>query len=562
MRAVAWVLVVIASFVPSLCLASPQGSEEIISGTLALSRAGSQTGLESFRLFKTETGYILTSTGRLSYTRGETDWRATLWLSPEFAPRRYELTRGGPGGDLALEAVWKEEEPYQVGIVSHLNGEEDTFSFSGNNWIVLDRDVISHYLALALVLHLSGPREFTAIAPQVPAAVPLAADEFGLAAFHAPWGEEVAQRWRLSLGGEEVLIYEHAGELLWAEVPGAGLSAWRSDLFPKLPSPYRIQKEEALPPGAREEDVQFPSGEVELAGTLLLPAGKGPFPAVLFVPGTGEINRDGSAPGKPAAIFRKLAYSLAEVGFASLRYDKRGVGGSSGDLSLASMSDLLSDARAALNWLVSLPEVDGVFVAGHSEGALHALALTGEGAQGLVLLGAPAEPLGDVLMWQLGAMLRSAGVPEKEVASELAKLAEFLTFARASHGDWSDYTPEDLRAALPSYSKEELEGMRRTSLRWWREALALDPLAEVQEVEMPVLVINGGADIRVPPEDAHLLAEAARAAGNPNAQGIVVPDMNHWLRFQPGRPVPEAVTGPLDPRAVQLLLDWLSARRW
>lgn len=101
--------------------------------------------------------------------------------------------------------------------------------------------------------------------------------------------------------------------------------------------------------------------------------------------------------------------------------------------------------------------------------------------------------------------------------------------------------------------------MRSTSLRWWREALACDPLAAIREVRVPLLVLNGGADVRVPPEDAVLAAEAARSAGVSDARGIVIPEVNHWFRFQPGRPLPEIVTGPLDPRAVQLLISWARA---
>lgn len=100
--------------------------------------------------------------------------------------------------------------------------------------------------------------------------------------------------------------------------------------------------------------------------------------------------------------------------------------------------------------------------------------------------------------------------------------------------------------------------MKSTSLRWWREALAVDPLASIREAKVPVLIVNGRADIRVPPGDAVALAEAARAAGNPDSRGEPIPELNHWLRFQPGRPLPELISGPLDPRVVQLILDWLS----
>lgn len=81
-------------------------------------------------------------------------------------------------------------------------------------------------------------------------------------------------------------------------------------------------------------------------------------------------------------------------------------------------------------------------------------------------------------------------------------------------------------------------------------------------MKVPLLALNGGADIRVPPEDALLLAEAARAAGNPDAYGLVIPKANHWLRFQPGRPIPEIITGPLDPRAVQVLISCMEAHSW
>lgn len=555
MRSVWWASLVFVLFVS----AAPPPTEVLLSGTVALSREGDELGAETFQLLGTEWGYLLISEGRVSTQEGQIGWRAVLRLSGEWRPHEYEIIKQVAGQVSVFRAAWVTEHPGWVELTGYRNGERlFSTSLTGKNWLVLDRDVISHYLILSLVLHLSDVRGFTALVPQARAVAPLSASASGLAAFSAPWGQAVARRWRLSLGGAEVFLYEHAGEFLWAEVPGESLSAWRSDLFPELPRPYRVQHEMTLPPGAREEEVRFASGAVELSGTFLLPAGEGPFPAVLFIPGTGQVNRDGSAPGKPAAIFRELAYSLVQERFASLRYDKRGVGESDGDLSLASMSDLRSDAGKALSWLISRPEVYSVFVVGHSEGALHALALAEEaGVAGLVLLGAPARPLGEVLVWQLESALRAAGAPEEMIARQLERLQEFFVFVQSSSGDWGDYAPEELLAALPGYLAQDLEELRKTSLRWWREALSFDPVAAVREVGVPLLAVSGGTDIRVPPEDVLRLAEAAREAGNPDARGIVIPEMNHWLRFQPGRPLPERLTGPLDPRAIQTILDWL-----
>ncbi len=552
------VFVLIWAHIFAAAVASP--AEPLLRGVLALAHRGRVTGAERFALTETGNGYRLSSEGRFTTREGETTWKAQALFSPELVPLEYELEKRTPRTSMAIRAIWsatRQEfsvELYRGGVrVADL-------SFRGRDWILLDEDVVSHYVVLALRLWLGKGTEFTALIPQARLAVPLKAEPTGLAAFTAPWGNEVARRWLLSLGGEEVLLYEHAGEFLWAEVPKASLAAWRADLFRALPSPFRIQAERTpFPDGAREERVRFFSDGIELAGTLLFPAGGGPFPAVLFIPGTGRMDRDGSAPGKPAALFRELAYSLAETGIASLRYDKRGVGESKGDLSRASVSDLLSDARAALEFLGSRPEVQSVFLIGHSEGALLAPLLAHEaGVAGLILLGAPARPLRDVLPWQLEQALRAAGAPEERISRELTKLAEFLAFVAGSSGDWGDYTPEALREALPHYSPEEIEGMKGTSLRWWREELVHDPAVAIRGISVPFLVLNGGADIRVPPGDAPALAEVARAAGNPDATGIVVPKMNHWLRFQPGRPLPELISGPLDPRAVQSILDWLS----
>lgn len=356
---------------------SSPSQEPLLEGALTLTRQGEETGTERFVLARVGEGYLLVLEGSFHGPKGGVEWAGYTRFLPDFTPAEYELEETTPGGTTTVRAEWgTRQRVWTVGI--YRDGERvAAATFAGEGWVLLDRDVVSHYVVLALVLFLSHAREFTALVPRARVAVPLYAEASGLAAFHAHWGEEVAQRWRLSLGGTEVLLYEHAGELLWTEVPEAGLSAWRSDLFPEPPSPYRIQKEMVLPPGAREEEVGFPSGEVELAGTFLLPGGEGPFPAVLFIPGTGRVNRDGSAPDKPAAIFRELAYSLAEVGFASLRYDKRGVGKSGGDLSRASMSDLLADADAALWYLRSRSEVKSVLIVGHSEGAVLAPKIAG-----------------------------------------------------------------------------------------------------------------------------------------------------------------------------------------
>ena len=149
------------------------------------------------------------------------------------------------------------------------------------------------------------------------------------------------------------------------------------------------------PTGAKDREVRFDSGAEHLAGTLTIPPGPGPFPAALLIAGSGPLDRDGSTRRLPLAVSRTLAEALAAIGVASLRYDKRGVGASSGTFLAAGLNDNIADARSALAALSALPEVDParIILIGHSEGAIIAAALATDqpALAGVVLLAEAAR---------------------------------------------------------------------------------------------------------------------------------------------------------------------------
>ncbi|MGH9464530.1 MAG: alpha/beta hydrolase family protein, partial [Thermoanaerobaculia bacterium] len=136
-----------------------------------------------------------------------------------------------------------------------------------------------------------------------------------------------------------------------------------------VPGPARPQ--EPRPPFAyRAEEVRVRTGEVELAGTLTLPAGSGPFPAIVLLSGSGAQDRDGAILGhRPLAV---LADALARRGVAALRCDDRGVGGSAGSLGAATTEVLAGDALAAVDFLSARSDIGAgrVGLLGHSEGGL------------------------------------------------------------------------------------------------------------------------------------------------------------------------------------------------
>ncbi len=124
---------------------------------------------------------------------------------------------------------------------------------------------------------------------------------------------------------------------------------------------FRLTRAPHVAPAFAEEAITFASGPVRLSGTVIYPAGAGPFPGVVFVHGSGAEGRWAS---------RYLADAFARQGIASLIYDKRGVGASTGDWKAVGFAELVADASAAIDSLRARPRIapDQVGIHGHSQG--------------------------------------------------------------------------------------------------------------------------------------------------------------------------------------------------
>jgi len=303
---------------------------------------------------------------------------------------------------------------------------------------------------------------------------------------------------------------------------------------------------------ARDElAVVIPSLGVRLAGTLELPAGAGPHPAVLLLPGSGEVDRDSNHRRFPLAITADLAHSLAGAGIASLRYDKRGVGGSGGEWLAAGLSDNADDAHAALEWLRSQPQVDAgsTFIAGHSEGALLVSAL-GErsaldGIAGVVLLSASAQRGEEMLAWQTAQI--AAGLPRP--------VRMLLRVLRVDIRAKQRKNVAKLRATSTDVAR--IDG-RRINARWHRELLEFDPRPGLAAIHAPVLALTGAKDLQVDPADLDVLA--ATVAGP--VETARIPDLTHILRRDPGPPSIGAykrlIRRPTDPEVLSRVTDWIA----
>jgi uncharacterized protein len=292
---------------------------------------------------------------------------------------------------------------------------------------------------------------------------------------------------------------------------------------------------------------ELPLHAGDLAGTLTLSDGAGPFPAVLIASGSGPLDRDSNHKRARFDVARQLAHALAAGGLASLRYDKRGVGESPGDWRTVGFTDNIDDLATALAALRDRPEVDAerVIVAGHSEGALLAASLAARGAPvaGAVLLSVSATPGEELLRWQARQIGPSLPRPVRALLRLLR--VDLEKKVAANHARIKATTTDVARI-----------GGARLNARWTREFMAYDPRADLRRIAVPVLALTGAKDLQVPPADLDTVAALVPA----EVTTRVVADLTHTLRRQPGPASLSAykreLREPVDPEVPATVVDW------
>ena len=249
----------------------------------------------------------------------------------------------------------------------------------------------------------------------------------------------------------------------------------------------------APPPAADasiiEQDFNVPasgSASAPLPGTLTMPKGKGPFPAIVLVHGSGPQDRDETiGPNRP---FLDIARGLAAQGIAVLRYEKRSHARPQDFKGSFSIDDeTTDDAVAAVKALATNANIDSrrIYLLGHSQGGLLAgrIAKATDGKlAGLVLLAAPARPILDLLAEQNRYMLGMDGTISTEEQAQLAALDAAIAAVRSN--------PDARLMDVPG--------------RFWQQLEAVDPIADARESKLPVLLLQGGRDFQVVDADWQL----------------------------------------------------------
>jgi pimeloyl-ACP methyl ester carboxylesterase len=333
----------------------------------------------------------------------------------------------------------------------------------------------------------------------------------------------------IAVEGERVHLDRHAangvvtklegrvdGETLAGSFTGAGVKE----------APFRLERTSPKAAVLREIDLPFRNGDVSLGGTLILPDGTGPFPAIV-------VSHGGNPETRADAGYRGQGVMFARAGVAALVYDKRGTGSSTGDWQVAGIEELAGDALAGLRALRSRKEIDArrIGVAGHSQGGWIApLAATQSRDVAFVVATSPSgiNPM-EQSVFHTSNLLRRAGYSE-EVVERAAALRNRL-YERARKGAWDAKLPADLEraskepwfeiSALPSPPSPELaDGTRRL--------LLFEPAPVWERVQVPVLAIWGAEDIHLPAARSRDIVEASLARGkNADRTLVVLPGLDH-----------------------------------
>lgn len=360
-----------------------------------------------------------------------------------------------------------------------------------------------------------------------------------------------------AIAGRYEATLDEEGRLVGTWSQGGGtlpLSLRRGD-----PTPPPARPQNPVPPFPyRVEEVRFrnPEAGIELAGTLTLPEGPGPFPAVVLITGSGPQNRDEELMGHRP--FLVLADHLTRRGIAVLRYDDRGVGESGGIFATATTADFAGDAAAAAAFLRSRPEIEqgAVGLVGHSEGGVIAPMVSVErgGVDFVVLLAGPGLPGKEVLYLQGAAIARAMGVPEPAVERTLSMQRRLFALVAAAPGAGSPAddaalaeglrgelreilreTPAAERVALGLPTADEgdwIEAQVQTlTAPWFRYFLVHDPARDLRRLQVPVLALVGSKDLQVTPaENLPAIRRALEEGGNPDFTVEELPGLNHLFQ--------------------------------
>ena len=312
----------------------------------------------------------------------------------------------------------------------------------------------------------------------------------------------------------------------------------------------------------REEAVRFASGNVNLAGTLVLPEGPGAHPAIVLFHGSGLQTRD-----------LITARWFASQGVAALAYDKRGVGESTGDFRAIPFMELCDDGLAAIGYLKSRKEIDAqhIGVWGLSQGGwLGPLAASRSADVAFVIaVSGPGVSPGEQMIVYYANELRRRGVPEGDVREASAVRRHIWSYMSSGNGyekvkaeleqartkRWFSQAKaqqDDSFGTLPK--PEDLGKPVGRSLLWFRQEMNYDPVAALRALRVPTLFLFGDRDQLIPVQESVTVLQ--RVLGEDSHHDFTIREFvndDHEMRLDVGK-----TSGEIDPDYLGTMQEWLA----
>ncbi|UPL49479.1 alpha/beta hydrolase family protein [Hymenobacter sublimis] len=382
----------------------------------------------------------------------------------------------------------------------------------------------------------------------------------------------------VTLKGADITVsIEQAGSKFVGKVKDGGTTFQGTWSQPGLTAPLTLTRlkpatqpvaasKPRLTPPYREEDVKFlnTKADLALAGTLTIPAGPGPFPAVVLLSDNGPQNRD--VEQQDYRMFGSLADHLTRRGIAVLRFDDRGVGKSQGNHFTTTTVDLVSDAQAAMVYLRAKPLIDQRYIGliGHGEGANVALLAAAEQQPAtpafVVALSGYGIPGRDVILRQQVEIMRLIGSNPAQVKAALELHKEMVEIIRQTPND--NQARGKVAATLRFNNTDMDPHMARAravqlTSPWSRYFLDFDPTRSLAEVKCPVLLLGGSNDLQVDPSQN--MGPLKQGLKNAKVKSAKLAGVNHW--FQPEMkdwPLVNGEQAPtFSPKTLTTVREWI-----
>ncbi|EIJ78472.1 hypothetical protein PB1_12979 [Bacillus methanolicus PB1] len=306
-----------------------------------------------------------------------------------------------------------------------------------------------------------------------------------------------------------------------------------------------------------EQEVLIPS-KFMLAGTLTIPQGdEETYPVVVMVHGSGKVDRNEDAKNLRINAFAELSSLAAEQGFATLRYDKRGIGKSGGNYYETGLFDLIEDAVSVVEFARQHPRINSekIILLGHSEGCLIVPAVNQKvQVQGMILIAGSAEPLSMTTAWQREQLIEDMRA-EKGFSGWLIRPLKVDKKIVEMNEELVQKITETDKAVIRYKGK-------KVNAKWNREHHGYDVRELLKDVTCPVLAITGTKDVQVKPEQVKEICDLVQG----ECKYHLIEDMTHILRKTDAehrigvilKDYKKQVKRPVDQELKEIIKGWLN----